>query len=467
MIDPNAKQFANEFISFLNDACTAFHAVDASKQLLLTNGFVHLKEADVWDLKPHGKYFFTRNSTTIVAFTVGGSYVPGTIPQYTVIAAHTDSPCLKIKPVLCSTKGDALVLNTQPYGGGLWHTWFDRDLGLAGRVITKGSNGGMETRLFRINEPIARIPNLAIHLTSGAERESFAPNLQEHAKAILTLNKEKVNFTDDSGNDSLTSARLNPYLLQAIAKSINISALDIEDVECQLIDIQPSTVGGIDDEFIISGRLDNLCSTYQALRSVIDGSHDELEKQTNIRIAFLFDHEEIGSSSYTGAASSLFMNTLTLINASLTDGTQTTLFRSLRESFVVSTDMAHGLHPNYPGKHDASLAPKINGGFVIKHNANQRYATNSVSASLFRRIGKIANMPVQDFAVRSDSGCGSTVGPILATLSGILTVDVGTPQFSMHSIREMMGSSDAYTGYLHLKATLKYHPIESKLFENI
>lgn len=143
-----------------------------------------------------------------------------------------------------------------------------------------------------------------------------------------------------------------------------------------------------------------------------------------------------------------------------------TLFRALRKSITVSVDMAHGLHPNYTGKHDATMAPKINQGLVIKHNANQRYATNSVSAALFRRIGKLAGVPVQEFTVRSDSACGSTIGPITATLSGILTVDCGTPQFSMHSIREMMGSQDAYTGYLHLKGVFKHHADLADMTDN-
>jgi aspartyl aminopeptidase len=172
----------------------------------------------------------------------------------------------------------------------------------------------------------------------------------------------------------------------------------------------------------------------------------------------LFDHEEVGSASTTGAGSSLFMDTLGRINQSLTDGTHSTLMRSLRKSFVVSIDMAHGLHPNYAGKHDASMAPKMHHGLVIKHNCNQRYATNAVSASMFRQIGKLAGVLMQDFTVRADSACGSTIGPIIATLSGILTVDVGTPQFSMHSIREMMASDDAETGYLHLKSVFIHHP---------
>lgn len=451
--------FANEFIEFLNESCTAFHAVEASKKRLAAAGFQFLSEKDEWNLVPGGKYYFTRNTTTVIAFSIGAKYSKSN--GFTILGAHTDSPCLKIKPVTCFQKSDALVLNTQPYGGGLWHTWFDRDLGIAGRIIVKGENGEFLSKLVRIDEPIARIPNLAIHLTSGSEREHFAPNLQEHGKAILTMDPSIINLkAEDVGNSEHTS-RLHPSLLQLVSNISQTAPETIEDMELQLIDIQPSTLGGMNKEFIFSGRLDNLCSSYQCLRALIDNSSEDLlADQTNISLSMLFDHEEVGSSSCTGAGSSLFMDTLQLIHSYLDGNTPTTtgsFMRSLRQSLVVSADMAHAQHPNYAGKHDSTMAPKINLGLVIKHNANQRYATNAVSASLFRRIGKLAGVPVQEFTVRSDSACGSTIGPIMSTLSGILTVDCGTPQFSMHSIREMMGAKDAYTGYLHLKATLQHH----------
>lgn len=319
------KAFAIDFIEFLNEASTAFHAVEASMNRLNQAGFLKLSELDLWTLQPNGKYYFTRNSTTLIAFTVGGAYVPAN--GFTILGAHTDSPCLKIKPVVSFKKSDFLVLNTQPYGGGLWHTWFDRDLGIAGRVLYKGSNGELISKLVRINEPIARIPNLAIHLTSGSERDHFAPNLQEHAKAILTASSKLVGLTDKDVDNSEHSSRLHPLILNLLSKelskeSIDVSPSAIEDAELQLIDVQPSSLGGINDEFILSGRLDNLCSSYQCLRALIDGSSEDLNDQVNIRLIGLFDHEEVGSSSYNGAASSIFMNTLELINASLTDGSR-------------------------------------------------------------------------------------------------------------------------------------------------
>lgn len=451
-----SKTFANEFVAYLNEATTAFHAVSASKNRLIAAGFTQVHERDAWDIVKGGKYFFTRNDTSVFAFTVGNGVTEDNV-AFTALGAHTDSPCLKIKPVATINKSNALMVNTQPYGGGLWHTWFDRDLGIAGRAIIRGSDGSIDQKLFQINDPIARIPNLAIHLTSGTERESFAPNLQEHGKALLSMDPDFLALKPTEAETEANGGRIHPGLLRLVAKHLDIPSESIEDLEMQLIDLQPSTIGGACQEFIYSGRLDNLCSSYQCLRAVLDTA--PTVEPTTIKIAMLFDHEEVGSNSCQGAGSSMFIDTLKRIHESLFGATTSTSFmRSLRRSFVVSADMAHGLHPNYQGKHDASMAPLINQGMVIKHNANQRYATNALSATVFRRAAKMEGIPVQEFTVRSDSGCGSTIGPIIATLSGILTVDCGTPQFSMHSIREMMGAADAYTGYAHLAAVLKHHP---------
>lgn len=447
--------FAEDFIGFMNESCSAFHAVEASEKTLVATGFTKVFEDSDWDLKKGGKYFYTRNNTSLVAFTVGDSFDPAT-GMFTAVGAHTDSPCLRVKAVSNLKKGNFLMLNITNYGGGLWHTWFDRDLGLAGRVLQKQPDGSIATLLFRIDEPIARIPTLAIHLTAGKEREAFSPNLHDNCQAILSLDPAFIGVEPEEGEQEMAK-RMHPALLRMIAKSIGIPAASIEDVEMQLIDVQPSCLGGASKEFLYSGRLDNLCSAYQSVCALRDSPTAGAK---NVKIAMLFDHEEVGSSSSTGAGSSMFMDTLQRVYSALAGRLyeSSRFMQTLRRSLVVSIDMAHALHPNYSGKHDPAMAPHINGGLVIKHNANQRYATNSVSASLFRRFGKLAGVPVQEFSVRADAGCGSTIGPIIATLSGILTVDVGSPQFSMHSIREMMGSKDPYYGYLHLKAAFEHHP---------
>ncbi len=344
------------------------------------------------------------------------------------------------------------MLNTCPYGGGLWHTWFDRDLGLAGRVLFRGGNGEIQARLFRINKGIARIPNLAIHLSDS--RNKFEPNLHEHLQAVLSVSQDSL----DKKNDD--DSRFHPVLLDVVARASGVPSSDIVDMELQLIDIQPSAIGGAADDLLFSGRLDNLCSSYQCIRALADGSAENIADQTNVRIAALFDHEEVGSGSCVGAGSSLFMDTIQRIHES-TPGSvssHSNFMIALRRSLIVSVDMAHALHPNYVSKHDASMAPKLNGGMVVKHNVNQRYATSVVSATMFREFAKLDGIKTQEFAIRSDSGCGSTIGPMMSSLTGILTVDVGSPQWSMHSIRECLGSHDPHLGYLHLKAAYTHHP---------
>ena len=356
-----------DFVDYLNESCTAYHAVDAARTRLIQANFTELDEKHItdWNLTPNGKYFFIRSGTTIIAFTIGNNYKPG--QGFTVIGAHTDSPCLKVKPNACSTKSDFLMLNTQPYGGGLWHTWFDRDLGIAGRVIYKGDEDVINSKLIRIDDPVARIPNLAIHLTSGSEREHFAPNLQEHAKALLTMNKDF--YVSD---DQVKHARYHPYLVDLVLSYTGVTHEELVDLELQLIDIQPSTLGGYGNkEYVLSGRLDNLCSAYQSLRALIDSSSaEQLSPQRTINLAMLFDHEEVGSNSCSGAGSSLFMDTLRVLNERLIASSpagssdaalslNSTLVQALRHSLVVSADMAHGLHPNYTSKHDPDHAPKV------------------------------------------------------------------------------------------------------------
>jgi aspartyl aminopeptidase len=249
----------------------------------------------------------------------------------------------------------------------------------------------------QINQP-------TIH-TIGEERSSFAPNLHEHCKAILSMDPA---FTQDSSPSS--PAGYHPCLTQLVRRSLGLAETDeIVDLDLQLIDLQPSTTGGASGELVFSGRLDNLCSAYQCIRALVSASEcgsTSTGYQKNVQIAMIFDHEEVGSNSNVGAGSSMFMDTLRRIDSSFSSDVPTSLMKALRKSYVVSIDMAHAHHPNYPSKHDPIMAPKINQGLVIKHNCNQRYATNSVSAVMFREFGRLASLPVQEFSVRADMACG-------------------------------------------------------------
>eukprot|EP00252_Welwitschia_mirabilis_P024030 TRINITY_DN6971_c0_g1_i1.p1 TRINITY_DN6971_c0_g1~~TRINITY_DN6971_c0_g1_i1.p1 ORF type:complete len:485 (-),score=85.26 TRINITY_DN6971_c0_g1_i1:108-1562(-) len=463
----NDHLIIEEFIDFLNASPTPFHAVEEAKRLLKQAGYALLSEREDWTLIPGGKYFFTRNYSTLVAFAVGHKYVAGN--GFYVVAAHTDSPCLKLKPVSKVSKGGFLEIGVQTYGGGIWHTWFDRDLSLAGRVIVKKNIAGSVSythELVRIHEPILRIPTLAIHLHRGVN-DGFKVNTQSDLVPVLAtaikaeVNKQAgtvENAKSETNEDVSIGASANSHhllLLELIADKLHCKAEEICDFELQLYDTQPSSTGGIAKEFIFSGRLDNLCMSFCALKGLIDStaSDESLCDEIGVRMISLFDHEEVGSDSAQGAGSPVLLNALSRVTSCFTNSNhKLALERTIQKSFLVSADMAHCLHPNYMDKHEESHQPKMHKGLVIKHNANQRYATNAVTTFIFREVAKKHNLPLQDFVVRNDMPCGSTVGPILASGVGIRTVDVGAPQLSMHSVREMCGTDDVIYSYKHFKA---------------
>ncbi|XP_043707238.1 probable aspartyl aminopeptidase [Telopea speciosissima] len=449
---PEASSVVSDLIDFLNASPTAFHAVDEAKKRLKNAGFEQVSEREDWKLQVGKKYFFTRNYSTIVAFAIGKKYVAGN--GFHIVGAHTDSPALKLMPVTKVAKGGYLEVGVQTYGGGLWHTWFDRDLSIAGRLMIrkgKGDSASYFHQLVRIEEPIMRIPTLAIHLDRGVN-DGFKVNPQSHLVPVLAtsikaeLNKSVAEKGDNKKHHSL--------LLELLAAQAGCEPDEICDFELQLCDTQPSTIAGAMKEFIFSGRLDNLCMSFCSLKALIDATLPEssLEDETGIRMVALFDHEEVGSSSAQGAGSPAMLDALARITNSFSSSDAKLLEKAIQRSFLVSADMAHALHPNYMDKHEDNHQPKLHGGLVIKHNANQRYATNAVTSFLFREISERHQLPIQDFAVRNDMPCGSTIGPILASGVGIRTVDVGAPQLSMHSIREMCAVDDVRYSYEHFKA---------------
>ncbi|KAM7471500.1 hypothetical protein LguiA_009683 [Lonicera macranthoides] len=451
-------------IDFLNASPTAFHAVDEAKKLLRTAGFKQISEKEDWNLETGKKYFFTRNHSTVVAFAIGKKFAAGN--GFIVIGAHTDSPCLKLKPVSKVSKGGYLEVGVQTYGGGLWHTWFDRDLTIAGRMIIregKDDSVSYSHKLVRIEQPIIRIPTLAIHLDRGTD--GFKVNTQSQLVPVLAtcvkaeLNKPVAeNGSIESGvpaNENTSSGKQKHHslLLELLATQAGCEPEDICDFELQACDTQPSIVAGAMKEFIFSGRLDNLCMSFCSLKALIDATSSEssLQDETSVRMVALFDHEEVGSNSAQGAGSPAMLDALSRITSSFSSESKL-LAKAIQRSFLVSADMAHALHPNYMDKHEENHQPKLHGGLVIKNNANQRYATNAVTSFIFRELAAKHNLPVQDFVVRNDMGCGSTIGPILASGVGIRTVDVGAPQLSMHSIREMCAVDDVKHSYEHFKA---------------
>ncbi|KAL3153468.1 hypothetical protein ABBQ38_011801 [Trebouxia sp. C0009 RCD-2024] len=467
-------------LRFINYAWTQFHAVEEASRRLSAVGFQKLSEKQEWKLKPGGRYYFTRNLSTIVAFAVGTKYQPGN--GLHMIGAHTDSPCLKLKPVSKSVKSGYLTVNVETYGGGLWHTWFDRDLSVAGRVLVK-QGGQLQHKLVKIEKPIMRIPMLAIHLNRDILSKGFELNKQTHLVPVLASavqkaankpaapssngthveadgqnKRQKVDGAGDAADLTPKTAKFeekhHSSLLQLVADQLKCSVTDIVDFELNVCDTQDGVIGGIDDEFLFTGRLDNLGMSYCSLAALLDCYPTEahLAEESAVKAIALFDHEEVGSASAQGAGGPVMKDTIHRIAGILSQGQEGAVQRAIQNSFLVSADMAHALHPNYSDKHDADHAPLFQKGIVIKHNQNQRYATNVITATLFRELAQKRGIPTQEFTIRNDMLCGSTIGPILASGIGCRTLDVGAPQLSMHSIREMCGTKDIEYSYEHFKA---------------
>lgn len=412
------ENFNQRLIHFINASPTPFHAVDVMKDTLLSAGYTELKETDSWSIDQGGKYFVTRNDSSVIAFCF--DELSALIEQgFHMVGAHTDSPCLKVKPSPEISKKGYQQLGVEVYGGALLNPWFDRDLSLAGRVSYRTSAGKLASRLVDFNKPIAVIPSLAIHLDREANN-TRSINPQLHLPVIFGQG-EKFDFR----------AMLQELLLTQVD---DVDA--VLDYEMLFYDTQSAGVIGLNDEFIAAARLDNLLSSYVGLQALLTAE--------GCRPSLLVcnDHEEVGSLSAAGADGPFLETVLERLLPNINDRA-----RVLAKSQMISADNAHGVHPNYADKHDNNHGPLLNAGPVIKINANQRYATNSETSALFRDMADRVNVPVQVFTVRTDMACGSTIGPITAGKIGVSTLDVGVPTFGMHSIRELAGSKDAYFLY--------------------
>ncbi|MEH6813008.1 MAG: M18 family aminopeptidase [Motiliproteus sp.] len=415
--------FNDGMLQFIAQSPTPFHAVAVMKQRLLDAGFSELIERDPWSLDCAGRYFVSRNDSSIIAFVLppeGRLAAQG----FRMVGAHTDSPCLKVKPHPEISSNGYFQLGVEVYGGALLNPWFDRDLSLAGRACYMDDSGQLQHALIDYQQPVAVIPSLAIHLDRDANK-NHSVNPQKHLPVILSIGDEQEDLRT---------------LLLARLQGQGVKTEKLLDYELFLYDTQPPATVGLNQDFIAAARLDNLLSCYVGLQSLLDCG------QQRGAMLVCNDHEEVGSVSAAGADGPFLQTVLERIAPGIEVRSQ-----MLANSVLISADNAHGIHPNFSDKHDANHGPLLNGGPVIKVNANQRYATNSETSALFRYLAEQEGVPVQTFTVRSDMACGSTIGPLTAAKIGVSALDIGVPTFAMHSIRELAGSEDAANLYKVLK----------------
>lgn len=409
--------FNHELLCFLGASPTPFHAVGALASLLDEGGFRELREQDAWACEAGGRYFVRRNGSSLIAFVRGRAAAEDA--GLRMAGAHTDSPCLRLKPRPELRRSGYLQFGVEVYGGALLNPWFDRDLSIAGRV-SYATAGGVAHALIDFREPVAVIPSLAIHLDREAN-SGRAVNAQNHLPALLALaDSEPRDFA------AIVLGRLRE-------EHPHCGAVRVLDCELSLYDTQPPRLVGLHREFIAGARLDNLLSCFAGVHALMesDGEFDA--------IMVCNDHEEVGSVSAAGAQGPMLNSLLARLLPE-----RERRERALASSLMISADNAHGVHPNFADKHDGNHGPALNAGPVIKVNASQRYATNSETAALFRWLCEAEGVPVQSFAVRSDMACGSTIGPLTAANVGVRTLDVGVPTFAMHSPRELAGTSDLH-----------------------
>ena len=418
MITPSEKDNAQNLLHFIDRSPSPWHAVESVQLELEAVGFKHLAEQDPWMLEPGGRYLVIRGDSALIAFIVGQNSISQ--KGFRIIGAHTDSPGLRVKPRGAFSDDSHLRLGVEVYGGPILATWADRDLSLAGRILLKTSNG-LKSQLVLMQEPLLRLPNLAIHLNRKVNEEGLRFNKQTELPLIL--------------GDMLGKEAPDQIFLDQLAMAAGIEKAAIKSFELSVYDTQPGSFWGCNEEYIATRQIDNLSSCHAALKSLTQ------DAKAHTRVIALFDHEEIGSESHKGADGSFLEDVLERI--AMTQGeTRAGFKQGLSRSILVSADAAHAFHPNYATCYEPLHSIRVNKGPALKINVNQRYATDAMGEALFWSLCEEAGVPGQTYVHRSDLGCGSTIGPMTSARLGIPTLDLGIPMWAMHSIRESAGVQD-------------------------
>ena len=419
MPDSSELDAARDLLRFIDASPTPYHAVAETARRLGEAGFTELDEREEWKLAPGDRRFVTKSGGTLCAFVVG-SDAPSSA-GFVAIAAHTDSPGFRLKPLPEVASAGFRQVGVEVYGGVLHSTWMDRDLSIAGRVALRGGTSA----LVDLRRPVCRMPNLAIHLSRSVNADGLVLNPQQHLVPLLAPGE---------GDGVLE-------LIAAALRASGTVGVDAEQIVAQdlcLYDVQPAVLVGPDASLIAAARLDNLGSCHAATCALLQAG----DPGSRTRVIALFDHEEVGSQSDAGARSRFLGSVLDRIAAASPGAGRDALPRALARSLLVSADMAHAVHPNYADKHDKLHGPKLGDGPAIKINAGRSYATDALAAAAFEDACREAGFPAQRFVSRNDIACGSTVGPISAAGLAIRTVDVGNPMLAMHSCRETAGTAD-------------------------
>ena len=434
---------ARDLLAFIDASPSPFHAVAEAARRLVADGFSEVSEVEAWPIAP-GRHFVVRSGSLVAWSGDAGAAAAGA--GFRVVGAHTDSPNLRVKPRPDGVASGWRQLGVEVYGGVLLNSWLDRDLGLSGRVTVLGGDGP-ESRLFRDDRPLLRVPQLAIHLDRDVTQVGLKLNPQQHLTPVWGLDPA------DRGTGGAAASTAFPDYL---ADQVGTDAGSVLSWDVMGHDVQRGALAGLDEELVSSARLDNQLSCWAALAAL--GAHPSSDGESKhggspgrsgpadgsdrpVAVVALFDHEEIGSRSAAGADSDLLATVLERIVLA-GGGDRAGYLRAVASSMCVSADGAHATHPNYADRHDPHHTVRLNAGPVLKHNASVRYATDAVTAARFEMACRAADVPVQHFVSRNDTPCGSTIGPITAARLGIPTVDVGVAQLAMHSARELCGSAD-------------------------
>lgn len=426
-LSTRVTEVADGLCRYLDASPSPFHAVDSAAGLLTARGFTEVSESDTTPTAP-GHYLVRRGGSLIAWSTAHlgeGGYAAHT--PYRVVGAHTDSPNLRIKPHPDWARAGWQMLGVEVYGGALTNSWLDRDLGLSGRVAVRDADapGGFTSRLWRCDEPLLRVSQLAIHLDRTVRSEGLQLNDQQHLAPHWALGRG----TDDR------------HTFRAwLAERVGVAQDDVLAYDAMTHDLTPARRIGVDGDLIASARLDNLATSYASVLALL-AAVDEPAAHPSVPMIVLFDHEEVGSMSERGAQSTFLPAWLERLVLAA-GGTREDYWRALAGTVIASGDMAHATHPNYAERHEPQHQILMNGGPVLKVNANLRYATDALGASAFALACEQAGVPMQTFVTRTDLPCGSTVGPMTSALTGATTVDFGAPTLSMHSVRELVGAAD-------------------------